>query len=176
MTAQVAGQGDLYAAIVAMVDRHYGRLFGYLYRLMDDRDWAEDLTQEAFVRAFKARRQLPQVANPRAWLYRIATNLALTDLKRRRRFTWLSWSAAEGEGISQPDVAESVEQRSAVEQALAALPVEYRAPLLLRYQYDFSVPEVAEALHISPAAARKRLYRARERLREALFDETEGSR
>src|SRR3970040_1469398 len=64
-------------------------ILNYLYRLLGDPALAEDLTQETFTRAWKARSQLPSLDNPRAWLYRIATNAARDHLRRARLITWL---------------------------------------------------------------------------------------
>ncbi len=162
-----AAEEDLTAAVETLVRRYQAPLFGYLYHLLGEREWAEEVTQDTFLRAFQARGRLPEIANRRAWLYRIATNLAHDAWKRRHRFDWLPWHEVDGLGVSEPDVAEQAERRSALAQALAALPFDCRAPLLLRLHHGLSLVEVAQALGISEGAASKRLYRARERFRRA---------
>jgi RNA polymerase sigma-70 factor (ECF subfamily) len=153
---------DELAALVAdLFEQYHAAIFAYLYRLVDDREWAHDLTQETFLQVFRTRQRLPQVENARAWVYRIATNLAFNALKRRRRFAWLPWQQAD---LSAPDTAEQSAQRMAVEQTLAELPPHYRAPLLLHY--GFSVREVAETLGIGQSAVKTRLHRAREMFRQ----------
>ena len=110
---------------------------------------AEEITQETFLKVYQAREQLPGIENPRAWIFRIATNTCLTVLKRNRRFRWLPWEAAEnlqGQGRDEPG---QVGQRDAVERALASLSQEYRAPLLLFSYHGFRVAEIAEVLGIS---------------------------
>ena len=77
----------------ALFERHHAEVYAYLCRMLGDAAWAEDLAQETFLRAFAARTSLARVQNPRAWLYRVATNLALNALKRHRRFAWLPWHA-----------------------------------------------------------------------------------
>ncbi len=149
--------------VAVLFERYRGPIYAYLYRLVGDPQWAEDLAQETFLRALAARRQLPQIENPRAWLYRIATNLAFTALKRRRRFAWLPWLATDDRRTEGP--ADDGE-RSAVEQALAALPPEYRAPLLLYAHYGLSVAKVGRALSLSQPAVKMRLCRAREMFRQ----------
>ena len=146
-------------------------MFAYLYRLVDDRDWAHDLCQETFLRLFRARNRLPQVANPRAYVYRIATNIALNALKRRHRFAWLPWRNSDALHLTTPDPAEQVAQRLGVEQALIQLPPHYRAPLLLYSHYGFSVREVAEVLNISEGAVKTRLHRARELFRQEYMED-----
>ncbi len=162
---------DLGVAVETLVRRYQAPLFGYIYHLLGEREWAEELTQDTFLRAFQARRQIPEIANRRAWLYRIATNLAHDAWKRRHRFAWLPWHEVDGLGLSQTDVAEQAERRGALAQALAALPFDCRAPLLLRLHHGLSLREVAQALGISEDAAAKRLYRARERFRRVYRQE-----
>lgn len=153
--------------LVADLFEQYQRVvFAYLYRLVGDSEWAHDLTQETFLRLFRARHRLPQVENRRAWVYRIATNVAFNALKRRRRFAWLPWRSTDSLHLAAPDPAEQADRRVAVERALAELPPHYRAPLLLHSHYGFSVREVAEALDISQGAVKVRLYRAREMFRQ----------
>lgn len=157
---------------VELFERYHGEVYAYLCRMLRDRQWAEDLAQETFLRALRARRQWAELENPRAWLYRIATNLALNALKRRRRFVWLPWRAADGRS-GQGCPAEALHQRDMVEGALAALPADLRAPLLLYAHHGLSVAEVAEALGLSRSAVKMRLYRAREAFRLA-YERGEG--
>ena len=84
--------------VTGLFEQHHGEIYGYLAQLLRDRQLAEDLLQETFLRAFRTRHELSRIENPRAWLYRIATNLALNALKRRRRFAWLPWSRATDAG------------------------------------------------------------------------------
>ncbi len=149
-----------------LFERHHVEIFAYLHRMMDDREWAQDLAQETFLSAYRARDQIARLQNPRAWLYRIATNLALNALKRKRRFAWLPWQWHEDRPAG-GNVAEEVGRQAVLETALAAVPPDYRAPLLLHSHYGFKVAEVAEALQISEGAARMRLQRAREMFRKA---------
>ncbi len=154
------------ALAVDLYHRYHQEIYGYLCGMVHEPAWAEDLAQETFLRALRARRRLGEVQNPRAWLYRVATNAALNALKRRRRFAWLPWRTGDEEARA-PDVAEQVAEHSALEAALASLPPGYRAPLLLYAQYGLTPIEVADALGLSEAAARKRIYRATVMFRQA---------
>ncbi len=163
---------ELTALVADLFEQYHTAIFAYLYRLVGEREWAHDLTQEAFLRVFKARERLPQVDNRRAWVYRVASNTAFNALKRRRRFAWLPWRQTDDPAeLSQPGPAQACQQRLAVERALAELPPHYRAPLLLYSHYGLSVREVAEALEISPGAVKTRLHRAREMFRRAFSGE-----
>ncbi len=146
----------------------------YIHSLVGDWPLAHDLTQETFLRLYDTRERLAQVNNPRAWVYRIATHIALNERKRRKRFAWLPWPAAEQNGPSTAwsGVEAAIDARDAVERALAALPQDYRAPLLLYSGYDFSVREIAEALEISESAVKTRLHRARALFRQ-VYDGSE---
>ena len=141
-------------------------ILNYLYRLLDDPALAEDLTQETFTRAWKARGQLPGLDNPRAWLYRIATNAARDHLRRRRLLAWLpllgSEPALEVEG---PE--ETLVESERMRRALLQLAPDYRIPLVLYTCQDFTVAEIAAALGLSTDAVKQRLVRARKQLREA---------
>lgn len=157
--------------IITLFERYHQPLFAYLYRLLGEAEWAHDLTQDTFLRLYETRSRLATVENQRAWVYRIASNLAFNALKRRRRFQWLPWhddGPLQREGsLAQGDPAATVETERHVSRALAKLSPEYRAPLLLFSQFDFSVREVATALEISEGAVKTRLFRAREMFREA---------
>ncbi len=157
---------DSRGLVIDLFEQYHTLVFAYVYRLVDDREWAHDLTQETFLRLFRARSRLPQVKNQRAWIYRIATNLAFNALKRQRRFAWLPWRSTDVAHLTTPDPTQESDRSLAVERALAQLPPHYRAPLLLHSHYGFSVQEVAQALNISPGAVKTRLYRAREMFRQ----------
>lgn len=149
-----------------LFERYNAEILAYLRRMVEDRDWALDLSQETFLAAHKARGQIAGLQNPRAWLYRIATNLALNAIKRKRRFAWLPWNAQE-ERPAPVNVAEQVGRDAQIEAALRALPPNTRAPLLLYAHHGFKIAEIAHALDISEGAARMRLQRGREQFRQA---------
>jgi RNA polymerase sigma-70 factor (ECF subfamily) len=164
--ASVAAGPDAEALAAHLFERYHVEVFAYLFRMVNDREGAQDLAQETFVNVYRNRNQIAGLQNPRAWLYRIATNLALNALKRKRRFAWLPWEWHEGRA-SNSDPAEAVSRQAQVETALASLAPDHRAPLLLYVHYGFKIAEVAEALNLSEGAARMRLQRARELFRQA---------
>lgn len=160
--------------VADLFERYHAAIFAYLYRLLGDRELANDLTQETFVKVYETRNRLPDVENRRAWVYRIATNLAVNASKRARRFQWLSWRQDDSLEAMSPDLVGRSETTLVVEKALAALSPEYRAPLLLYSHDGWSVDEVAATLGISPGAVKTRLYRAREMFRRAYTAEVES--
>ena len=87
-TADAIAQRAAESMIVSLFEQYQRPIFAYLLRLVGEREWAEELTQETFLAALRAADQLPGIANHRAWLYRIATNAAFNALKRRRRVAY----------------------------------------------------------------------------------------
>lgn len=160
----VAADGESLAA--HLFERHHVEVFAYLVRMVHDREWAQDLAQETFVQAYRHRDRLAGLHNPRAWLYRVATNLTLNALRRRRRFAWLPWEWHEGQTHA-PDPTEAVSRQAQVEAALASLSPDQRAALLLYAHYGLRIAEIAEVLNLTEGAARMRLQRAREQFRLA---------
>lgn len=150
-----------------LVEKHSAEIFAYLYRLTRDEAEAQDCLQEAFVRAYRAYARLERGANYRAWLYRIAGNVAFTHLKRRSRERQRQIALTEAvAGAASPG--EAVLQRetlAALAAAVERLPAQQRAALILRHYQSLSYREVAAALQCSEAAARANVYQAVQRLR-----------
>ena len=142
---------------------HRRPLLAYLARLVDDREAAEDLCQETFLKALRSWARHDPAASPVAWLYRIATNTAYDHLRRRRRA--LITSLGEVDVLAGGN-AVGLDEGEGVRQALAQLPARYRVPLLLYTCAGHSLQEIADALGCSHAAVKMRLLRARERFRQ----------
>lgn len=156
------------ATLVAeLFEQHRSAIFAYICRLTADASLAEELTQETFLRVFEARERLDHVVNLRAWVFRVATNTTFSALRRRKRFAWLPWEAAEMAPTRDQDIAERVSLEDAVAAALASLRPQYRAPLLLFSQYGFSLAETAAILGISEGAVKTRVYRGKELFQQA---------
>lgn len=169
-------EGDNSTLLVGQLFDHYSdAIFAYLYRLLASRELAEELAQETFLRAFASRQRLAQVDNRRAWLYRVATNVAFDHLRRGRRFAWLPWASVDDLHAPQGDASEAAGERDAVEKALLTLPLTYRAPLLLQVYDGLSVNEVAAALGLTEGAVKMRLHRARAMFKQA-YQKPNGGR
>jgi RNA polymerase sigma factor (sigma-70 family) len=144
-----------------------GDVHGYAISLLGDRSAAEDVTALAFERLYRSRSRLDRGrGTPRAWLFAIARNAAIDELRRRRRQPHLELD--EGLlGDRGTEVAlEHVERRATVREALAALPLRERELVLLKFHGQLSNSELARALDISESNAGTRLHRALTRLRE----------
>lgn len=168
-----------------LIERHHDEIYRYLWRLLrsgrvDDALSAEDLTQDVFLRAYRAFGRLPAESNYRAWLYKIATHCAYTALKRGHRLAKRTFA----QGVaSMADPAPSPHQQVAVDEtlgalreAIAALPPKQRAALILRYLQELPYADVAQALGCSEGSARAHVYQALRRLRRDLAEEDEDER
>jgi RNA polymerase sigma-70 factor (ECF subfamily) len=147
----------------------YRPAYTLAYRLVGDRQDAEDVCQEAYLRVFRGLGTFRGDARFETWLYRIVTNAALSFLRRRGRFGDLR-SEPEEAAEPSPDLplADRTVDRDALESALQELPVGMRAVVVLKDVYGLSHQEIAEELGASEGAVKVRLHRARKRLKDRL--------
>ncbi len=146
----------------------------YAISLLGDRSAAEDVTALAFERLYRSRTRLDRRrGTPRAWLFSIARNAALDELRRRRRRPYYELDderSGQLDASDASDAFERVELRATVRSALAALPLREREVVLLKFHGQLSNAELARALGISESNAGTRLHRALTRLRECCAD------
>ena len=158
----------------ALFMAHYDGVYRLLYRITGTREEAEDLAQETFLRLSRQRFGPGREHNVRAWLYRVATNLAFNALRgggrRQRREAQTVYGAAAGSPALDPaDVAAQADERAAVRRALSRLP-ERQAQLLLLRHAGLSYRELAAALAVAPGSVGTLLARA-----EAAFEKAWGA-
>lgn len=166
---------DETSSLSALYEQYRRPIHSYVYRLLGNQEDADDLTQEVFVRACMAWDQLYERDNLSAWLYRIATNLCVDTLRRRKRISWwpltfhrdgddrfendnndgASWLLPDSGGI--PEIAE----REHIRMALEKMPTEYAVALVLSAAQGAPYQEIAEIVGISPNAAATRISRAK---------------
>jgi RNA polymerase sigma-70 factor, ECF subfamily len=167
-----ARQGDL-EAFAELVRRHEHRVRAVLFRLLDDERDVEEATQDAFVQAWRNLDSFRGDAAVFTWLYRITVNQALARLRRKRLPLAELDDAAERQiaapGSSEPhDAAETRDLHAFLADRIRELPLDYRAPLVLRDLVGLSNDEVAAILDLSVPAAKSRIHRARMRIRDDL--------
>ncbi|MDX1689040.1 MAG: sigma-70 family RNA polymerase sigma factor [Candidatus Promineifilaceae bacterium] len=166
------GQGDM-AAFEALFHRHYDRVYGLLFRLVGNRDEAEDLTQEVFLKLYQRHFASGREHNVSAWLYRVATNMGYNAIRGRRR-RWRRNTQLVPDATEQPATpAEKVarqETQAAVRAALAHLSPRDSQLLLLR-QMGLSYAELATVCEVAPSSVGTLLRRAAEAFREAYQEE-----
>lgn len=164
-------------ALATLIERHYDALVGYLYRMTaGDRNLAQDLAQEAFLRLIRGigRYQYPRPFKP--WLYAIATNLTRDHYKRAA----VRWKAVEQDSDGLGDVEDGGEPPEAqleaaleVRQIIAALgrlPEPQREAMVLRYYQEFSLAEISQTLGIPVGTVKSRLSLGLRRLRDLMLE------
>jgi RNA polymerase sigma-70 factor, ECF subfamily len=159
-----------------LVERHSAEIFAYVWRLLREARDAEDCLQETFLRAFRSYERVRAGTNYRAWLYKIATNAARSQWKRRARSDARTTELDPDRQADEMPVADRVERQAllaAVARAVEALPDQQRAALIMRKYQELSYAEIAAALECSEAAARANVYQALKKL-QAKFVLTEG--
>jgi RNA polymerase sigma-70 factor (ECF subfamily) len=157
--------------------KHHTEIYAYLVRMLRDSELAADLTQDAFVKAYRAYASLQKDENARAWLYQIAHRVALDELRRRKIVRMVPWTGeARGASPSAERLAMDLRLSGPLERALARIPERQRAALLLAELHDLTGLELAAAMGVSHVAARAILTRARESLRRALAVEKDAER
>ncbi len=154
-----ARQGEPWA-LEQLYHAHQPQVYALCFRLLHRPDDAEDAVQATFVRAFRALPRFRGQSSVRTWLYRIATNEALSMLRRRREGA--DWRE---ESHGAPDETGGVVERLAVRAALGRLTPAHRAILVLRLWEELSYEEIAAVLGISLPAVKMRLNRARGQFR-----------
>jgi RNA polymerase sigma-70 factor, ECF subfamily len=163
------GDPAAFEEVVRLTHRH---VYTQAYRLVGDRQEAEDVSQDAYLRVFRGLAGFREEAQFETWLYRIVANAAITHLKRRRRFGDLL-TETEQSSFDPPaeatGVAEETVDRDALVRELEALPVSLRTAVVLKDVYGLSAREVGEEIGISEGAVKVRVHRARKRLKERLF-------
>lgn len=166
---------EAYRFVEDLFARHQHEIYAYLVRMLRDPELAADLTQDAFVKAYRAYNSLEKPENARAWLYQIAHRVALDDLRRKRivRFIPLV-GEARNSAPSAEHLAMDLRLSGELERALARIPERQRAALLLAELHDLTGVELAAAMGVSHVAVRALLTRARENLRQALAAERQA--
>lgn len=135
----------------------------YLYRLCGDKEMANDLLQETFVKAYNALPRTRPDLQVRPWLYKIATNTArsATRLAQWKRVLTFSDHPPEQQAAKEFTLDSYYAEAELVEQALAAIRPDYAAPLLLHWREGFDIEELCQILGLSRENLKKRLYRAK---------------
>lgn len=155
-------------AFESLVEAHSDELYGYLWRMTGDEADASDCLQDTFLRALRAYPRVQDFSHLRAWLYKIATNTARTQLSRNHRRQRTNMPLVEliasGEKGIDIQVAERT-QVAAVKAAVAELPSRQRAALMMRKYQELEYAEIAATLDISEEAARANVYQALKKLR-----------
>lgn len=172
-------QGDL-QAFEGLVDQYKRPIFNLVYRMLRDRDEAEDITQKVFIQVYRASDRYRPTAKFSTWIFTIARNLTLNEIRRRSRKPWTDSldETMDGEGPAQrldpPDHrARPANQELAhqeflecLEQAIDQLPENQRIAVLLCREGDISYEEMAKVMGCSLSAVKSLIFRGRETIKK----------
>jgi len=174
----MSSQSDEFEAVVA---EHERRIYNVVYRVVNDYEAAADLVQETFIRAYRSYDSFRGESQAYTWLYRIAMNLCLDHLARRKKQRAIETPLdvnVPGVGTSPMEVADErnapdkliqqQELRTQIENAINALPPLYKDCILLREMEGMSYEQIAQTLEITVEAVRSRVARARAWMRQRL--------
>lgn len=183
-----AGKGNE-EAFSQLVLQYEKQIYNLTLRMTGDRDTAFDLTQETFLKAWRAISLFQFDSKFSTWLCRIASNTCIDFLRKQKKRQTISLTAVDEDNeayeiavsdssLDPARIAEAAQDREMVFQALQSLPADYRIALSLRAIEDMSYDQIAEALNLSPGTVKSRISRARERIRKLLagnFSESSSS-
>lgn len=167
------------AAFDALFIEYSGAIYNYVLRMLGDADRASDVTQDTFIKAYRHLDTLTEPAATRAWIYRIASNTAIDELRRRRFVTPMGDDA---ETYDRPDsrpgpedelLARSLDDR--LQRALLRLRANHRQCLILSDLQDMSAQQIGDVMGMSHGAVRTLLCRARGEMRRELAREGIGA-
>jgi len=163
-------------ALEAMYGAYKGRIYTFLLRFLGDPELADDVTQETFTKAYGAFGTLTSGHRVLPWLYRIASNTAIDQIRRRRRFSWLRLGAVK-DTAEEPHMRDEhgrVPEREHIQMILRGIPSENAIALLLHAVEGYSYTEIAEIQGCTMTAVRSRIARARAAFRRAYGDGADG--
>ena len=164
-----------------LVQRYRTPLHNFVFRFVGDRETAEDIVQETFLRCLRHRHQYPAIEQVSTWLYTIAGNLAKTELRRRKRWHWVPIGPSEDEERTsfyeplstekQPgEITDTRTVHTSVVDAIEELPDEFREAVLLRDLNDLPYEEIAKIIDCPVGTVKSRVNRGRLRLQQSLRD------
>ncbi len=166
------------ASFTLLLEKHRGPVIHFLYRMIQNQPVAEELAQEVFLRVYRSRETYEPTAKFTTWLFRIATHLALNqirDRKHERNQENLDEETSEGMTRQVADRGLNVEQgmvrearMNEVRDAIAALPDKQRAAVMMHKYQELEYSQIAKALSCSESAVKSLLFRAYETLRGRL--------
>lgn len=167
------------SAYTQLLEKYRRQVLSLVWRMVNNKEEAQDLAQEAFIRAFRSLESFDTTRSFPAWLFRITTNLCV-DHYRKRKLKTVSLVQEAGHDheertieLESPEAgpAEEFEDRQSAEwldRMVRSLPAPYRIVILLRHQSDMAYEEIAEALNLPLGTVKARIHRAHKMLKEKI--------
>lgn len=175
---QAVLKGDK-AAFAEIVNLYQEKLYSISFRMLYNKQEAEDVVQDTFLRVYKNLTKYDHHMKFSTWIYRIATNLCIDRLRKRKPNYSLDAESSEREGLDGYSMIPSdhrtpeselilTETQKIIHQAIESLPVKYKSVMILRYLQDLSLQEIGEILDMPITTIKTRVHRGREFLRKKL--------
>ncbi len=176
--AKLAKTGDR-GAFADIVELYKDKLYHLAYRMVGNRQEAEDIVQETFLRVFRNLDRYDETMKFSTWIYRIGTNLCIDKLRKRKASYSLDADVADGEGTDwyamlpsdEPTPEGRVmlsETQRRIREAIDTLPEKYKSVVILRYLHDMSLQEIGDVLDMPVTTVKTRVHRGREFLRKKM--------
>jgi RNA polymerase sigma-70 factor (ECF subfamily) len=163
---EAIGEGDS-LAFETLIRRYQKPVVNFVYKYLGDRFGAEDIAQEVFVRVYRSAAGFEPKGKVSTWIFKIAYNLSMNEILRRRRFCLLSDVEEETGGEpAAPSLVEGEELKEALMDSIRRLPEKQRAALLLKVNEGLSYLEISSVLDVSVSSVESLLFRARENLKK----------
>lgn len=175
---KLAQDGD-HQAFAKLVSLYQSKIYHLCYRMLGNKQEAEDATQETFMRVYINFKRYDQQQKFSTWIFRIATNWCIDKLRQRKQIS--SLDARQHNNESESSYLESLEDnltpesqvivnetQAYIQNIIEQLPVIYKAPIMLKYMNDFSLQEISEVLNVPVSTVKVRMHRAREYLRRKI--------
>ena len=177
---QKALTGDQ-AAYDQLLKKYRGAIYGLTYKMVSNKEQAEDIVQETFIKAFSALSSFNEEYSFSTWLFKIASNNCIDFLRKKRLQTFsIDQSTESQDGTMTKELPDPIvnpemrliesEKRSIIEMAIENLPKKYRIAIIMRHKEEKSYEEISEALGIPLGTVKARIFRAREKLKKYLKD------
>ena len=179
--AKLARNGDR-NAFAELVELYKDKIFHLAYRMLNNKQEAEDAVQETFLRVYTNLHRYDENQKFSTWIFRIGTNLCIDKLRRRKQTYSLDAEMTDGEGNdyyamlpSDEDTPEKQlivsETQAQIHRAIETLPEKYKSVVILRYLHDMSLQEISDVLDMPVTTIKTRVHRGREYLRKRLEQE-----
>lgn len=177
--AKLAKAGDR-AAFEDLVGLYSEKIYHLGYRMLGNRQEAEDLVQETFLRVYKNMDRYDENMKFSTWIYRIGTNLAIDRLRKRKKsYSLDAEMGPDGEGADLHGLLSSSElspegrlllseTQERIRKAIDSLPAKYKSVVILKYLHDMSLQEIGDVLGMPVTTVKTRVHRGREYLRKIL--------
>lgn len=179
--AKLARTGDR-SAFAELVDLYKDKIYHLANRMLGNRQEAEDIVQETFLRVYKNLDRYDETQKFSTWIYRIGTNLCIDHMRKRKASYSLDADFGEGEGTDGYSMLPSDEKtpesqvilsetQMRIRKAIDMLPETYKSVVVLRYLHDMSLQEIGDVLQMPVTTVKTRVHRGREYLRKRLEKE-----